>query len=82
MVNMILAAFSGRMGIVIAAAIVSGVGVLIGLFLGIAGKKLEIPVDEKEVAVRAELPGNTCGRSANAGTHGLAAPIAGAKAPD
>ena len=71
MVNMILAAFSGGMGIVIAAAIVSGVGVLIGLFLGIAGKKLEIPVDEKEVAVRAELPGNNCGGCGYAGCDGL-----------
>ena len=81
MVNMILAAFSGGMGIVIAAAIVSGVGVLIGLFLGIAGKKLEIPVDEKEVAVRAELPGNNCGGCGYAGCDGLAAAIAAGKAP-
>ena len=78
---MILAAFSGGMGIVIAAAIVSGVGVLIGLFLGIAGKKLEIPVDEKEVAVRAELPGNNCGGCGYAGCDGLAAAIAAGKAP-
>ena len=48
-------------GIIIAASIVGGVGILIGLFLGISGEKLKVEVNEKEVAVRECLPGNNCG---------------------
>ncbi len=81
MTDMIIAAMSGGMGIITAAAIVSGIGILIGLFLGIAGKKLEIPVDEKETAVREELPGNNCGGCGYAGCDGLAAAIAKGQAP-
>ena len=36
-------------GIIIAASIVGGVGILIGLFLGISGEKLKVEVNEKEV---------------------------------
>lgn len=68
-------------GIIIAAAIVGGTGILIGLFLGISGEKLKIEVDEKEVAVRAELPGNNCGGCGYAGCDGLAAAIAKGQAP-
>ncbi len=78
---MIIAAVSGGVGIIIAAAIVGGVGILIGLFLGIAGEKLKVNVDEKEVAVRAELPGNNCGGCGYAGCDGLAAAIAKGEAP-
>ncbi len=67
--------------IVIAAAIVGGVGIIIGLFLGIAGEKLKVKVDEKEIAVRAELPGNNCGGCGYAGCDGLAAAIAKGEAP-
>lgn len=63
-------------GIIIAAAIVGGTGILIGLFLGISGEKLKIEVDEKEVAIRAELPGNNCGGCGYAGCDGLASAIA------
>lgn len=63
-------------GILIAAAIVGGTGILIGLFLGIAGEKLKVEVDEREVAVREELPGNNCGGCGYAGCDGLAAAIA------
>ena len=38
-------------GIVIAAVLVGGVGLFIGVFLGLAGKKFAVEVDEKEVAV-------------------------------
>lgn len=48
-------------GIVIAAVLVGGVGLFIGVFLGLAGKKFAVEVDEKEVAVREQLPGNNCG---------------------
>ncbi len=68
-------------GVIIAAVIVGGTGILIGLFLGISGSKLEVEVDEKEVAVRAELPGNNCGGCGYAGCDGLAAAIAKGEAP-
>lgn len=68
-------------GIIIAAAIVGGVGILIGIFLGVSGEKLKVEVDEKEVAIRAELPGNNCGGCGYAGCDGLAAAIAKGEAP-
>ena len=43
-------------GVLIAALIVGGTGVFIGVFLGIAGKKFAVEVDEKEEAILAELP--------------------------
>ena len=67
--------------VIIAAAIVGGVGILIGLFLGFFGKKFEVPVDEKEVAVREALPGNNCGACGYPGCDGLAAAIAKGEAP-
>ena len=48
-------------GIIIAAALVGGVGLFIGIFLGVAGKKFAVEVDEREIQVREELPGNNCG---------------------
>lgn len=68
-------------GIVIAAVLVGGTGLLIGLFLGFSGKKFAVEVDEREVAVRAELPGNNCGGCGFPGCDGLAAAIAKGEAP-
>ena len=68
-------------GIIIATVIVGGVGVFIGLFLGAAGEKFAVEVDEKEVAVRECLPGNNCGGCGYAGCDGLAAAIARGEAP-
>ena len=62
-------------GVLIAALIVGGTGVFIGVFLGIAGKKFAVEVDEKEEAILAELPGNNCGGCGYAGCSGLAAAI-------
>ena len=45
-------------GILIAAACVGIVGIFVGLFLGVAGIKFKVEVDEKEEAVLAALPGN------------------------
>lgn len=64
------------MSIVIAAVVVGTVGILIGLFLGMAGIKFKVQVDEKEEAVLAALPGNNCGGCGFAGCSGLAAAIA------
>ena len=68
-------------GIIIAAVLVGGVGLFIGLFLGVAGKKFAVEVDEKEVQVREELPGNNCGGCGYPGCDGLAAAIAKGEAP-
>lgn len=63
-------------GIFIAAGVVSITGLFIGLFLGAAGIKFKVEVDEKEEAVLAALPGNNCGGCGFAGCSGLAAAIA------
>ncbi|HJD40152.1 MAG TPA: RnfABCDGE type electron transport complex subunit B, partial [Candidatus Blautia stercoripullorum] len=68
-------------GIIIAAVLVGGVGLFIGLFLGIAGKKFAVEVDEKEILVRGALPGNNCGGCGYPGCDGLAAAIAKGEAP-
>ena len=68
-------------GIIIATAIVGGVGLLIGLFLSISGKYLKVEVDEREEAVIAALPGNNCGGCGYAGCSGLAAAIVKGEAP-
>ena len=68
-------------GIVLAAVIVGGTGLVISVLLGIASEKFKVPVDEKEVAVRACLPGNNCGGCGYAGCDGLAKAIANGEAP-
>ena len=64
------------LGIIIAIAVVGGVGLLIGLLLGFASLKLAVKVDEKEQAVLEALPGNNCGGCGYPGCSGLAAAIA------
>ncbi|NLK26749.1 MAG: RnfABCDGE type electron transport complex subunit B [Clostridiales bacterium] len=59
----------------IATAVVSGTGLLIGLFLGLASKKLEVKVDEKEIQVRELLPGANCGGCGYAGCDACAKAI-------
>ena len=68
-------------GILIAAACVGIVGIFVGLFLGVAGIKFKVEVDEKEEAVLAALPGNNCGGCGYPGCDGLAAAIAKGEAP-
>ena len=68
-------------GIIIAAVLVGGTGLIIGLLLGVAGKKFAVEVNEKEVAVREKLPGNNCGGCGYPGCDGLAAAIAAGQAP-
>ena len=63
-------------GIIIAAAVVGIVGIVIGVLLGIASEKFKVEVDEKEILVRAELPGNNCGGCGYAGCDALAKAIA------
>lgn len=63
-------------GVLLAVAVVGGVGLFIGLFLGIAAIKFKVEVDEREEAVLAALPGNNCGGCGFPGCSGLAAAIA------
>lgn len=62
-------------GIIIAAVIVGGTGLLIGVFLGIAGEKFKVEVDAREEAILDVLPGNNCGGCGYAGCSGLATAI-------
>ena len=68
-------------GILTAAIVVGVVGIFVGLFLGLAGIKFKVEVDEKEEAVLHALPGNNCGGCGFAGCSGLAAAIAKGEAP-
>ena len=67
--------------IMAATVLVAAVGLFIGIFLGVAGNKFAVEVDEKEVAVREALPGNNCGGCGYPGCDGLAAAIAKGEAP-
>ena len=58
-------------GIIMAAVIVGGTGLFIGIFLGLADKKLTVKVDEKEEAILGVLPGNNCGGCGYPGCSGL-----------
>lgn len=62
-------------GIVLAAVIVGGTGVIIGFFLGFAGEKLQVETDPREEAILGALPGNNCGGCGYAGCSGLASAI-------
>ena len=68
-------------GIIMAAVIVGGTGLFIGIFLGLADKKLTVKVDQKEEAILGVLPGNNCGGCGYPGCSGLAAAIAKGEAP-
>ncbi|HIX15021.1 MAG TPA: RnfABCDGE type electron transport complex subunit B [Candidatus Hungatella pullicola] len=67
-------------GIILAAVVVGIVGILIGVFLGVASEKFKVEVDEREVLVREELPGNNCGGCGYAGCDALAKAIAAGEA--
>lgn len=42
--------------IIIAAVVIAAVGIIVGVGLGLFGAKFKVEVDEKEAAVREELP--------------------------
>lgn len=67
-------------GIILAAVIVGGVGLFIGVFLGFSGKVFDVEVDEREEAILGVLPGNNCGGCGYAGCSGLAAAIVAGEA--
>ena len=68
-------------GILAATLMVGGTGLLIGILLGIAGKKFYVEVDERETKVREALPGNNCGGCGYPGCAGCAAAIVAGDAP-
>lgn len=61
--------------ILISTAIIGGIGLFIGLFLGLAAIKFKVEVDEREEAVLDALPGNNCGGCGFPGCSGLATAI-------
>lgn len=67
-------------GVAIAAVVVGVIGLIIGLLLVMAAEKFKVEVDEKEIAVRKELPGNNCGGCGYAGCDALAKAIAAGEA--
>ncbi len=67
-------------GIIAGTAVVAGTGLLIGVFLGVAGKAFAVATDPREDAVNAALPGNNCGGCGYAGCAGLAAAIVAGEA--
>lgn len=69
------------MAIVMAAAVIAVVGIVVGIGLGLFGEKFKVEVDEKELAIREELPGNNCGGCGFSGCDALAKAIANGQAP-
>jgi Na+-translocating ferredoxin:NAD+ oxidoreductase RNF subunit RnfB len=63
-------------GVGIATLVISATGALIGLLLGVAAKKFEVAIDEKEQLIRSLLPGNNCGACGYAGCDSCAQAIA------
>ena len=68
-------------GMLVAAGIIGGVGILVGLLLGKASQVFRVVENETEIAVREALPGNNCGACGYPGCDGLAKAIAEGKAP-
>lgn len=68
-------------GIITATVIVGVVGLIVGLFLGIAAISFKVDVNEREEAILEALPGNNCGGCGYAGCSGLAAAIVKGEAP-
>ncbi len=68
-------------GILTAVAVVAVVGLLIGIFLGIASLAFKVQVDEREDKIIEVLPGNNCGGCGYPGCSGLAHAIVKGKAP-
>ncbi|MBO4717886.1 MAG: RnfABCDGE type electron transport complex subunit B [Spirochaetales bacterium] len=67
--------------ILITTAVITVVGVIVGIALVYTGKKFHVEIDERESAVRECLPGNNCGACGYAGCDAMAAAIAKGEAP-
>ncbi|MCL2105868.1 MAG: RnfABCDGE type electron transport complex subunit B [Oscillospiraceae bacterium] len=67
--------------ILLAAAIVAGIGLLAGVGLAIASVVLHVPVDERVLRLNEALPGVNCGACGYSGCMGYAEAIAGQGVP-
>ncbi|MFC2821462.1 MAG: (Fe-S)-binding protein [Spirochaetales bacterium] len=67
------------MDILYAFLIITGIGVLLGLGLAVADKKLAVEKDEKLLAIEAIMPGANCGGCGFAGCADYAAAVASGK---
>ena len=67
--------------VIITTAVITLVGVIVGIALVYTGKKFHVDVDPRESAVRECLPGNNCGACGYAGCDAMAAAIAAGEAP-
>ncbi|MCR4908312.1 MAG: RnfABCDGE type electron transport complex subunit B [Lachnospiraceae bacterium] len=68
-------------GILIATICVAAVGLFVGLFLGFAGKKFAVEVDEREEKILSALPGANCGGCGQAGCAAMAHSIVEGNSP-
>ena len=59
--------------ILITTAVITVVGLIVGIALVYTGKKFYVEIDERESAVRECLPGNNCGACGYAGCDAMAA---------
>ncbi len=62
--------------VLIAVAVVLGIGLFCAVMLVVAGKYMHVPVDERESKLRACLPGANCGACGYTGCDGYAATLA------
>ena len=62
-------------------AVLGGLGILFGIGLGVASKKLAVEVDQRVIDIRENLPGANCGGCGFAGCDALADAIAAGQAP-
>lgn len=67
-------------GVSKATILIGVLGIVLGLFLGVAAKFFHVEVDEKQSLVRDLLPGNNCGACGFPGCDNLAEAIAAGKA--
>lgn len=61
-------------------AVIGGLGIVFGLLLGVASKKLAVKVDERVEQVRELLPGANCGGCGQPGCDGFASALVEGKA--
>lgn len=66
-------------GILIAVAIVAGIGILAGFLLAVLSKVMAVPVDEKAAEIEEILPGANCGSCGFSGCSGYAAALSSGK---
>ncbi len=65
--------------IIIAVAIVAGIGILAGFLLAVLSKVMAVPVDEKAAEIEEILPGANCGSCGFSGCSGYAAALSSGK---